>query len=226
MNQYKYLTTEEMQALEKHAVENYPITLEQMMRSAGKAIFDVVMDEIMPIGPILVIGGRGNNGGDALVAAHMLKDVDIDVTYMSPYPADEYSPAARKELDRIWENDIPVGNFDNKFTLIIDGLFGFSLSGDPKPPTDKIIEQINCSKTSVLSVDVPSGMDVHNGSICSPIVEADYTVALGMLKNGFWGNRKYTGKLYIGDLGIPEQAYRDLEYEPPMFKGKSYIFVN
>ena len=68
MNQYKHLNTEEMMELEMHAMENYSLTLEQMMRNAGQAIYDVVMDEIMPIGPVLVIGGRGNNGGDALVA--------------------------------------------------------------------------------------------------------------------------------------------------------------
>ena len=77
-----------------------------------------------------------------------------------------------------------------------------------------------------MSVDVPSGLDVHNGSIGQPTVKADYTVALGLPKIGFQEYPKVVGKLYVGDLGIPEQAYRDMSYDAPMFRGKSYIFVN
>ncbi len=230
----EYLSTSDMQTLERYAFENYPITLEQMMQNAGKAIFDVVMNEVLPnIQPtvsgdphphILVISGKGNNGGDALVTARLLKEKGIEVVVLEPYSDVGQS----------------VGNFDNNFSLIIDALFGFSLKGDPKPPTDKLIEQINCSffdcaqndnskpekHIPVLSVDVPSGLDVHDGSIGNPTVKADYTLALGMLKKGFEEHPDLVGKTFLGDLGIPEDAYREQGYEPPIFRGKSYLFVN
>lgn len=233
---YQYLNTDEMQALESHAFTNYPITLEQMMQKAGKAVFDVVMSILKQVQDdeqrILVVVGKGNNGGDALVTARLLHEKGTPVTVLSPYPDEEFSDMAKCELDKI-RKLVPglirdVGNFDNSFSLIIDALFGFSLKGDPRQTAAKIIEQINCTTPHipVLSVDIPSGLDVHNGSIGNPIIKADYTVAFGMLKKGFEEHPEYIGKVYLGDLGIPESAYRDMSYEPPMFREKSYISVN
>ena len=222
----KYLNTTEMQALERHACGNYPITLEQMMQNAGRAVFDVVMD-IAPDGPVLVVTGKGNNGGDALVTARLLHEKGIEVAILSPYPIEKFSEMAKKEMGKVKQLGIPVvEDIGNGYSLIIDALFGFSLKGNPRPPADKIIEQINCSQTPVLSVDVPSGLDVHNGHAGQPTVKADYTVALGMLKKGFEEHPNIVGKIYLGDLGISEQAYRDMGYEYPLFKDKTCIPVN
>jgi len=239
---YSYLTTDQMMALEKHALENYPISLEQMMQNAGKAVFDVVINKIIPHlseGEIresrlqdyrvLVVTGKGNNGGDALVTARLLQKKGYGVTVLSPYPIEEFSEMAKKEMEKIVKIGIKIRNQNSEirnYDLIIDALFGFSLKGNPRPPVDKIIEQILCSQIPVLSVDVPSGMDVYSGTIGSPCVKADYTVALGMLKKGFEEHPDFVGKVYLGDLGIPGQAYKDKGYEPPLFSGSSYLFVN
>ena len=242
---YPYFTTNQMQALEKHALEHYPITLEQMMQNAGRAVFDVVMNDIFGRKPegaqalvrlqVCVVIGKGNNGGDALVTARLLNEKGIDVTVLSPYPDEEFSEMARVEMEHVSKLNIPIIRRrdwpiapagDNGCSLIIDALFGFSLKGNPRPPADKIIEQILYSRTPVLSVDVPSGLDVHDGSIGQPAIKADYTVALGMLKKGFQEHADLVGKVYLGDLGIPEQSYRDMGYEYPLFRGKTYISVN
>ncbi|MCK5603943.1 NAD(P)H-hydrate epimerase [Candidatus Pacearchaeota archaeon] len=207
----KYLNTNEMMALEKHAFENYPITLEQMMQNAGQAVFEVVMEQIPDQAgndkkQVLVVAGKGNNGGDALVAARLLREKGIEVTILSEFTEGGFQ----------WDG----------YSLIIDAIFGFSLKGNPRQPEAKIIEQINCSQTPVLSVDVPSGLDVHDGSIGKPTVKANYTVALGMLKKGFEEHPDLIGKVYLGDLGIPEAAYRDMGYEPPLFRGNSTLSVN
>ena len=236
---YQYLPTDQMQALEKRSFENYPITLEQMMQKAGQAVFDVVMEKVLAPAQIpdqagndkrvLVVTGKGNNGGDALVTARLLKEEGVDVMVLSPYPIEEFSEMAKKEMEKIIKMGIKIQNAKSKmrnYDLIIDALFGFSLRGNPRPPADKIIEQINCSQIPVLAVDVPSGLDVHDGSVGNPTVKADYTVTFGMLKKGFEEHPDLVGKVYLGDLGIPEQAYRDMEYEPPLFRGESYLPVN
>ncbi len=249
-----------MQALERHAFENYSITLVEMMQNAGKAVFDVVVNEIKPIGSVLVVAGKGNNGGDALVTARLLHEKGIDVTVFTTYPVDEFGPMARVEFDKLklvssaslksqkkenshlrltFAHETKKLNFSN-FHLIIDALFGFSLKGNPRPPANKIIEQILCSsfgsaqddkftqsrKVPVLSVDVPSGLDVHDGSVTNPTARANYTVALGMLKKGFEEHQDIIGKVYLGDLGIPGEAYRDIGYEAPDFEGGNYIKIN
>ncbi|MBU1935564.1 hypothetical protein KKF04_05910 [Patescibacteria group bacterium] len=101
--------------------------------------------------------------------------------------------------------------------------FGFSLKGNPRPPADEIINQINESGILVLSVDVPSGLDAQTGQVMNPTVKATYTIALGMPKIGLEEHKEYVGKLYLGSLGIPEKAYQELGYYTPIFLGKTYI---
>jgi len=238
----KYVTTAEMQAFERHAVEKYSVSLEQMMQNAGKAVFDVVMESVLPQihlsegGQslvhmndlrILVVVGKGNNGGDALVTVRLLHEKGIDVSVFNLYPIDEMSPMAKAEMEKCKKLGIKfVENIDSRNSLIIDGIFGFSLKHNPRLPEAKIIEQINSSGIKILSIDVPSGLDAHDGSIGRPTIKADYTVALGMPKKGFEEHPEIVGKLYVGDLGIPEQAYRDIGYEAPMFRDRTYISVN
>jgi len=200
----KSLTASEMKEFEKYACDNFDITIDAMMQNAGKAVFDVTMDVVKP-GRVLVVAGKGNNGGDALVTARLLKEKGIDVTVFE-----------------ITNYELKITNYD----LIIDALFGFSLKGDPRPPADKIIEQINCSQTPVLSVDVPSGLDAETGQIMKPTVKATYTVTLGMPKIGLDSYQEYVGKLYLGDLGIPQKAYQKLDIYTPIFLGKSYISLD
>ena len=234
----KYLKTDQMMALEKHALEGRDLSLGQMMQNAGRAVFDVVMDKILfdyktegaDHDPrILVVVGKGNNGGDALVTARLLHEKGIDVTVLSPYPIEEFSEMAKKEMEKIEKMNIEIRNQKSEirnYDLIIDALFGFSLRGDPRPPADKIIEQILYSKIPVLAVDVPSGLDVHDESIGNPTIKADYTITLGMPKIGLDKHPELAGRVYLGDLGIPEQAYLDMGYNPPLFRGVSYIPVN
>lgn len=226
-----------MKALEKHAFENYPITLQQMMQNAGQAIFEVVMQEIIPkdMGDqkpdILVLTGKGNNGGDALAAVLLLHQKGIKVSVVNLFRINEFSDMAKEELKKVIDAEIPVfrslENLKNSdYTLVIDALFGFSLRGDPKPPADELIEQINCSIIPVLAVDVPSGLDVHEGVGRVPMVEAAYTITLGMPKVGLDRHKDIIGKLFLGDLGIPQRAYQDLGYKPPLFGDKTYLPVN
>jgi hydroxyethylthiazole kinase-like uncharacterized protein yjeF len=240
------LTASEMKDFEKYAADNFDITIDGMMQNAGRAVFDVVINEIKP-NNVLVVAGKGNNGGDALVVARLLKEKGIRVTVLSPYPDDEFTDAVRREFDKVRVLNIPIKIQDSRFKihesrimnhefdLIIDGLFGFSLSGDPKPPADKIIEQINCSSLGsarddkfipVLSVDVPSGLDTETGRIMDPAVKATYTVTLGVPKIGLDRHKEYVGKLYLGDVGIPQKAYQKLGIYTPIFLGKTYITLD
>lgn len=209
------LTTSEMKEFEKYACDNFDITIDEMMQNAGRAVFDVVMDEIIPAGEdynprvrILVVSGKGNNGGDALVTARLLKENGIDVTVFNI------------------DSDQPSAISYQSFDLIIDALFGFSLKGDPRPPADEIINEMNQSGVPILSVDVPSGLDCETGQIMNPTVKATYTVTLGMPKIGLDSYQEYVGKLYLGDLGIPQKAYQKLDIYTPIFLGKSYIVLN
>ena len=220
--QLQPLTATEMRAFEDFAVEKHGVTIESMMECAGRAVFEVAMKECLAgsgeiphqvrddkhLRPhVLVVAGKGNNGGDALVAAELLKKEGVRVTVFSPYSGDV----------------LKLVQDDNKYDLIIDGLFGFSLKGNPRPPADKVIEQIISSTIPVLSIDVPSGLDAETGQVMSPTIRATYTVTLGMPKIGLEEHKEYVGKLFLGNVGIPETAYLEMGLPAPGFFGKNYI---
>jgi len=200
-----YYSTEEMLALEVLASEKYGISTDAMMRQAGRSIHDFVTRELPEVRRVLVLAGKGNNGGDALVAGELLTESHLTVT--------------------AFRGDTPLPDGVNLkwYDLIIDGLFGFSLRGNPRPPMDQIIEQINCSGVSILAIDVPSGMEVYSGKIMQPCVRATYTMALGMLKKGLETNSDYAGTVYLGNLGIPKEAYQERSVEMPDFSEKNYL---
>lgn len=208
------LTSTEMKEFEKYACDNFNITIDEMMQNAGKAVFDVVMEQVIPADKdynshvrILVVVGKGNNGGDALVTAKLLKENGADVTV---FKIPNY------------KSQIPDSGFD----LIIDGIFGFSLKGNPRPPADGIINQMNTSGVPILSIDVPSGLDCETGKLMSPVIKAAYTVTLGIPKIGLDRYKDNVGKLYMGNVGIPQRAYQKLDIHTPIFFGKSYISLN
>jgi hydroxyethylthiazole kinase-like uncharacterized protein yjeF len=224
------LTASEMKDFEKYAADNFGITIDGMMQNAGRAVFDVMINEIKPDN-VLAVVGKGNNGGDALVTARLLKEKGIKVSVLCPYPEDRLTDTAHREFDKVRRLNIPImihesGIMNHEFDLIVDGLFGFSLSGNPKPPADKIIEQINCSQIPVLAIDVPSGLDAETGQVMNPAIRAAYTVTLGMPKIGLDRHKEYVGKLYLGDVGIPQRAYEELGIYTPIFLGKSYVALD
>ena len=203
-----HFTTAEMLTFEQFTSDHFGVSVDQMMQQAGQSLHDFVVAELPEVRNILVVAGKGNNGGDALVAGGMLAESGFQVTSI--------------RLD----SDFPE-NFDfTRFDLIIDGLFGFSLKGDPCPPMNQIIEQINCSKVPVLSVDVPSGLEVYTGKVMKPTIKATYTLALGMPKKGLSENPDYAGKVYLGHLGIPREAYEAKGIVPPDFSKKNYLALD
>ncbi|MBU0706489.1 hypothetical protein KJ657_00340 [Patescibacteria group bacterium] len=163
-------TTKEMLELENLASEKYGVSTDQMMQMAGRSIYDFVAGELPGVKRVLVVAGKGNNGGDVLVAVDLLAMSGYEVTALR---AEETFP-----------NDFDFSRFD----LIIDGLFGFSLRGNPRPPMDKII-----------------------------------TLALGMPKRGLAENPEYAGKVYLGNLGIPAEVYREKGIDAPDFLERNYI---
>jgi len=197
-------TTEEMLALENLACDKYGVTVNQMMQQAGQSLHDFVVWELPDVKKVLVLAGKRNNGGDALVAGDMLLASNYEVMSM--------------RVDEAFEEDFDFSQFD----LIIDGLFGFSLKGNPRSPMDRIIEQINCSRVPILAVDVPSGMEVYTGKVMKPTIRATYTLALGMPKKGLQENPEFAGKVYLGNLGIPLGTYAERGIEAPDFSERNY----
>lgn len=187
----------------------------QLMENAGAAIANAVRSRISS-GKVVIIAGRGNNGGDAFVAARHLEDFDTTVILLGK-KEEIKTPEAQLNWNALERTSIPLINvtdaamFDKnmlkKASVIIDGIFGTGIRGKIKEPESTAIDLINGSDAFVIAVDVPSGFDPDGGKF-EKAVQADLTLTFHKLKKGMTkkGVGKYTGDVQVIDIGVPGEA--------------------
>jgi NAD(P)H-hydrate epimerase len=102
----------------------------------------------------------------------------------------------------------------SRSSLVVDALIGYSLSGTPRGKAAELIATCNEAATRVISLDIPSGMDSTSGDTPGVAVRADITLTLALPKTGL---AKFRGDLYLGDIGIPQEVYKEIgvEFEQP-----------
>jgi NAD(P)H-hydrate epimerase len=216
------VSKEEMAEIDNNVPEKYGITISRLMENAGYQIAEFVRSEVEPEG-VTVYAGKGNNGGDALVAARRLHLWDYDVEVVL---ASRDLDGIRAEELEILENldvDIRMESSENGYKVALEGLIGYNLKGDPRPPFDSMIEEINNFET-VVSIDIPTGVDANTGELAEPAVKADYTVTLAVPKKGM--NQDNSGDIWVADISIPSEAYRELGFEADLFSKGSLEKLN
>ena len=179
-----------------------------LMRRAGAAVATrILSDPRWPVpGPILVLCGPGNNGGDGYVVARLLAEAGHRVT-LAAAAGEPKGDAARAAAD--WTG--PVRTLDaaepGEAALVVDALFGTGLARDLDGPVAAVIERVRASGSDVLAIDVPSGIDADSGAIRGVALEAVLTVALAARKPGhlLYPGRAYAGRVEVADIGIPPQ---------------------
>lgn len=195
-----------------------------LMREAGKAVAEVagVMAER---GSILVIAGRGNNGGDGFVAAAELAARGRDVSVMllcdrATLTGDAALASAAWKGPVLPCDPVAIG----KPSLIIDALFGAGLDRPLKGDPRVIVEAINASGAPVLAVDLPSGVNGDTGEVMGVAVEATATVTFFRRKPGhlLLPGRVHCGEVEVADIGIEpdvldEIAPRTFENVPDLW---------
>lgn len=173
----------------------------QLMENAGAGLARCIR-KLAPGKNIAVVAGRGNNGGDAFVAARHLHDFYVRV-YLIGRSKDITTPDALKNwtvLQRMSFDLIEVRNPEDLveelkgFDLVVDALLGTGIKGSVKGPEAHAIMAMNSCKRMIIAVDVPSGMGT---TLCT---KADYTVTFHRPKTGLQGN------YHVVDIGISPQA--------------------
>jgi NAD(P)H-hydrate epimerase len=160
--------------------------------------------------------GKGNNGGDGLVAARhlLLRGIKPDIFLAAD--TDEVKNEARANLDIIFKLKQKVFEVrqDNlhlvrakamRYGLIVDALLGIGLAGEVSGVFADLIGIINMSKAKKLAVDIPSGLDADSGKVLGCCVKADTTVTFVAKKRGMTrgAGPKYCGRIVVRNLGIP-----------------------
>jgi hydroxyethylthiazole kinase-like uncharacterized protein yjeF len=197
------LTTSEMERADRLTIAAGTPGFALMM-SAGQAVAEAAMD-LVEEGPIVVVAGRGNNGGDGFVAAAELAARGREVSVILLCGRDSLQGDAALAA-RGWK--YPVLPFNpqaiGKPALIIDALFGAGLNRPVKGEPLEMIEAINANGAPVLAVDLPSGINGTSGAVMGAAINAAETVTFFRRKPAhlLMPGRKHCGRVRVADIGI------------------------
>lgn len=206
-----------MRAADAFAIDDLGLGGFTLMETAGRAVADVVTDLFGEGTPVLVLCGKGNNGGDGFVAARYLADRGFDVRISTTARRTKYEGETADHLDVLRtafpDMAIDFGGADaaeiGETDIVVDALLGTGLSSDVREPVAGIIRRVNCSESAVVvAVDVPSGIDSDTGRVMGSAVRADVTVTMAAHKLGLLLGEgpDHAGRVFVADIGIPRRA--------------------
>lgn len=202
----------EMREIDRRAKEEFSIPTLLLMENAGERVAEVAL-EMLQGNRVVVVAGKGNNGGDGVASARHLFNLGIEVKVLLLGRKEEVTGDAKVNLEiaekmgiEIIEMPDNLPDFLRESDLVIDAIFGTGLKGEVTSPFREAIEAINSSGKPVLSVDIPSGIG-DNGEVLGVAVKADKTVTLALPKRGIilFPGAEYAGEIIVADIGIPCQ---------------------
>lgn len=202
----------EMRAADKHAIEEAGVPSLDLMERAGLGLARVSA-RAAGEGPIRIVIGKGNNGGDGLVAARILRDEGRVVDVLAIGNPDELQGDARSNLERLPGD--PPRDFEPSALAgsgaIVDAMLGTGFEGEPREPVASAIRAINEARAigvPVVACDVPSGVNASTGEVSGDAVEADVTATFHGAKVGLYvePGKTRSGRVEVVEIGIPRSA--------------------
>ena len=198
-----------MRATDRWAIEEQGIPGLELMERAGEGLARVVAHAV-PAGPIAVVCGKGNNGGDGLVAARLLRRAGRDVDVLAVWDPAELRGDAAAQL-RTLPGPPPEPYAAERLAGaegIIDALLGTGSGGAPREPAAHVIGDILAASGRVIAADVPSGVDASTGEVPGAAVRATVTATFHQAKPGLWiaPGKEHAGRVEVIDIGIPPGA--------------------
>jgi ADP-dependent NAD(P)H-hydrate dehydratase / NAD(P)H-hydrate epimerase len=201
-----------MRAIDRWAIDERGVPSLDLMERAGAGVARAV-ERLVPDGPVVVVCGHGNNGGDGLVVARLLREATREVTVLCTSPPAELTGDAQVNLRRLPGDAAPLELARGMDALggasvIVDALLGTGFAGEPRGAVGEAIEAIATCSAPVVSVDVPSGVDASTGVVCATAVHATVTVTFHAAKPGLWihPGKAHAGEVEVLDIGIPRGA--------------------
>jgi NAD(P)H-hydrate epimerase len=215
------VTVDQMREVDRLMMEEFKIGLLQMMENAGRALAEQarrLLGGDVGGAHVLVLAGRGGNGGGGLTAARRLSIWGAHVSVILGGPAADFQGVPLHQLEIVGRLPILVQQapFDGaeaalrSADLVLDALIGYSLSGAPREPIATLIRSANAVGTPLLALDIPSGLSGDSGEAFDPTIRAVATVTLALPKAGLTqpGAAERVGDLYVADISVPEAVYQ------------------
>jgi len=220
------LTTKQVREVDHAMIEDIGITLIQMMENAGRHLATLAREYCggnVESKSLVVLAGRGNNGGGGLVVARRLATWGASVTVVLADAAENYRDVPAHQLAILQKMGVlfsvgardcaPLRNAD----LILDALIGYGLRGAPRGVTADLIRAANVAGVQTIALDAPSGLDTATGEIFDPCIRAQATLTLALPKTGLLNPAAHVvvGDLYVADISVPSSVYAKMGIAVP-----------
>lgn len=216
------VSAQEMRELDRLTIERYGTPGHVLMERAGIGATEALLNTFpyVQTAAVLVVAGKGNNGGDGFVIARLLKKKGVTCEVVLAAKKTEVRGNALRNLTafvrlrgRVTEVTEPsqLDLVQEKLTrcgLIVDALLGTGLNAPVQGLMAALIDLINASGVPVVAVDIPSGLDTDRGEPLGTAIQADLTVTFGYPKLGQVTDAgvEYVGALVVVDIGIAPEA--------------------
>jgi len=211
------VTAGEMAAVDRVVTDEVGLPLLSMMENAGRTLARVVADR-RDTHEVVVFAGAGGNGGGGLAAARHLANRDVPVAVVIDRDPAELDGAPGTQSTVLAGMDVSPSTPADTLPAVgdaitVDALVGYGLT-EPLSGTTADLAARCTDGATVVSLDVPTGVDATTGGVPGPAVRADVTLTLALPKTGLGPN---AGDLRLGDIGIPATVYDalDVPYENP-----------
>jgi len=221
----KVATAEQMQELDRKAIEGYKIPGIVLMENAGRGAAEAISSAFPDIQnkKIAIVAGKGNNGGDGFVIArHLLNrgvsvkvylltdpkalrgDAEINYHIFSRMKGEVISVPSSKDYQKV-KREL------EKFDLLIDGIFGTGLDAEVRGYYREVIDHLNTLQRPIVAIDIPSGLDANTGKPFGTAIRAALTVTFGLPKVGHLisPGPDYVGALKVIDISIPRRLVEE-----------------
>lgn len=216
----KIVSAEQMRTLDRYVIEKVGIPGPVLMERAGEAVAEAVfgMSFDHP-GPVLVLCGKGNNGGDGLVAARLLHEAGNEVRVILPFSQESLSLDAQLMYQRATERGVVIAPTVSDEELggagiVIDALLGTGVTGPVGGAMEQLIVRTNQLRggRGVLAVDIPSGLNADTGKMDGPSIRAEVTVTMALPKPCLvlYPGAQQAGQWTVADIGFPPELVESI----------------
>jgi NAD(P)H-hydrate epimerase len=232
----KVATAEQMQELDRKAIETYRIPGIVLMENAGRGTAEVISNTFPDIQKkrIAIVAGKGNNGGDGFVIARHLLNQGVAVKVF--LLADPKALRGEAETNfhiflRMKGEVIPVPSSKDyqkvkrdleKFDLLVDGIFGTGLDAEVRGYYREVIDHLNTLQKPIVAIDIPSGLDANTGKPLGTAIRASLTVTFGLPKIGHLisPGLDYVGTVKVIDIGIPKKLVEEEKFQTHLLENE------
>jgi NAD(P)H-hydrate epimerase len=219
------VTAAEMREMDRLTIHKYGVPSLTLMERAGQGIAQAIVERFLRNAKkgVLVVAGKGNNGGDGFVVARLLKKKRIPCEVALLARQDELSLDAAHNLKAFLKlngkvSEMTVDDVNSlrerarKSGLVVDAILGTGIKSAVRGVYADAITSINACDLPVVAVDIPSGVHTDTGAPLGVAVQSEMTVALGFAKRGevIYPGIGYVGELIIADIGIAAEAIAEV----------------